>query len=143
MHTAWQVSQYNFQAHVARISPQACVVLQNPVNSLMYEIGMIHVLAPLVSLTIECRRFCKLPILTKPMIFAILLYLVPNVLVLLLGPGSLGGTVLYPVKLYHFPKQFRNQNELLLVATAVGYTIFVQIARRILAARQRHQIQPA
>lgn len=117
-------------------------VLQNPVNSLMYEVGMIQVLAPLVSLTIECRSFCKPPLRTKPMLVAILFYLVSSLLLLVLGQGHFGSGVLYPVKLFHFPWQFRYQNYLLLLGTAVAYAIVVMTTRRMLAASDRQRIQP-
>ena len=109
----------------------------------MYEVGMIQVLAPLVSLTIECRSFCKPPLRTKPMLFAILFYLVSSFLLLLLGQGHFGSSVLYPVKLFHFSRQFKYQNYLLVLGNGVAYAIVVMTTRRMLAASDRHQIQPA
>ena len=100
---------------------------------------MQQVFAPLASLTIECGRFCKAPITTKPMLITTLLYLVPLQLVMLLGPFHDGYNPHF-LKLFQFPAQFRYHNELVFVCTGVWYMVSVQIARRVLEAKQRRKV---
>lgn len=114
-------------------------MLQNPVNTLVFEVGMQQVFAPLVSLTIECGRFCKAPIKTKPMLITALLYLVPLQLVMLLGPLHDTSNPHF-LKLFRFPAQFRYHNELVLLCTGIAYTVSVQIARHVLEAKQRRKV---
>ena len=107
----------------------------------MLEVGMQQVLGPLISLTIECGRFCRIPLTTKPMLFVLLVYLAFIQLVFLLGPEHFG-SFLSLLKLFDFPKQFRYQNELVLVCTAAAYTIAVNVTRRLLDTKQQPRIQP-
>lgn len=126
----------------SQTSVNALVMLQNPVNSLMVEVGMQQLLAPLLSLTIECGRYCKAPFRHKPMLLITLCYLVPMQLVMLLGPGDLGRFGLHPVKLFHFPKIFCYQNELVLVCSIAACSASMNVARRLLAAKHRRKIGP-
>lgn len=70
------------------------------------------------------------------------IYIVLVQMVFLLGPSKLGDHYMPHVQLYDFPAHFRYQNELVLVVTAVVYTVLVQITRRFLDAKQRHRIEP-
>lgn len=116
--------------------------MQNPVNTMMFEVGLAQVLAPVVSFTIECKRFCQHPLQHKPTLFMYFFYIVPINVVIMAGPGSSKHAIFHALKIYKFPADFRYHMELLLVCTAAVYAVAVHVARRILNAKQEHRIRP-
>lgn len=95
-----------------------------------------------MSFAIECTRFCQNPLPHKPVLVIAFFCFVPVQLTILLGLNHSKHTILHPLNIYPFPSEFRYRTELLLVCTAVAYTVQVNLVRRLLNTKQQHWIQP-
>ncbi len=113
--------------------------LQNPVNSIQWLEADLHLLGPLVSLTIDTRLFCQPLFRTKIVLVLAVVFTLFCWAAILIRWGDNTDTFGY----YNFLQSFRLEFFGSLLAEAAGYIMVVYGARWLLGVYQRRRLHPA
>ena len=117
---------------------EGSIGMQNPVATVVYLVGNMQLLAPLISLLLETQPFCQSALRSRPMLLLSLFYL-----------NAAFGTIVAPLQsiwnplqLYDFPQSFRWQHGGAIVVTTLLYAVVIRVTRRILACHDRRRLRP-
>ena len=111
--------------------------LQNPVSSAAWLGANVQLLAPLLSFTMDTRRFCEPLLRTKPLII-IASYSILSYIAVLVRPGQWFN----PLGLYNFTQSFRFEWAGVAAAGMLMFMVVVRIIRKLLQRCQHSKVHP-
>ena len=111
--------------------------LQNPVSSAAWLGANVQLLEPLLSVTMDTRRFCE-PLLRTKFLLTIATYSILSCIAVLVRPNQ----SFNPLGLYNFTQSFRFEWAGVAAAGILLYVVVVRITRRLLQRCQHSKVHP-
>ena len=111
--------------------------MQNPVMSAAWLVANLQLLAPLLSLTLDTRRFCEPVLRSRVLAVIAVIYTAMSYVGLVVRPSPKFNLL----HLYNFTQTFRIQFGLVAAAAFVAYVAVMQCTRIVLDSHQQRRIQ--
>ena len=115
------------------------MLLQNPVNTIMWVSANFQLLGPVVSLGVDTRLFVQPVFRSGPLLFLTVVFHSLATLAIMAGPARHANVF----HLYRFPQLFRFQSEALTLASVAFFYTFITLTRYLLQRYALRKVMPS